>query len=233
MLNDEARLRKDRKAPARARGLPTRCLGLLAAVSFVAGVLAPAASSSHAAVLPSCAIRLSDLRHGYITGGAGYSLTDLAALQYYVSLTPYNADAALVSYSSSFYYPGAPTARQGEDSISLYASAGRAHESFRQNVSSVGRWRRIWSYTDRTGHHNLVEQWHVVPGAPVGDESLTWQTETHDAVHAYSAVFLFFRRGFYLASVRLFGPRFTVSAAQIVPLGRLIDKRIQLSCALA
>jgi hypothetical protein len=166
-------------------------------------------------------------------GGAGYSPVDLAALQYYVSSAPYNADSALVSYLSSFYFPGWPTAREVEDSISLYSSEPRALAAFRQNILLTERWHRTWSYADRTGHHTVQEQWRALGAAGLGDQSVAWTTETQDAQHTYSVVFLLFRQGLYLASIRIFGPTHTFSLAQAAPLARLIDRRILQSCAVS
>jgi len=193
--------------------------------------IAFAGATAHAAVLPGCSIQISDLRRGYVVGGAGYTTTDLDALQYHVGVSAYDARAALVSYLSSFYLPASPTYREVEGSISLYGSRARSLQAYRTDVTDTMRWHRVGSYTNRSGRHRVDERWHAVAGTVVGDESSAWIAETHEGNRAYSIMFLFFRRGVYLASVRIFGPLHTVTLPQVVPLARLIDRRIQSVCA--
>lgn len=216
----------------------TRVLRLLRALLLGAALLGsaalgvPAARPARAAILPSCTIQRSDLRHGYLPGGQGYSLIDLAALQFYVSLSPYDDHSALVSYSSSFDFPGAPAFREIEDSISLYGGADLAHLAYRRNLALIPRWHRAWSSVSRGERSTVRERW--IPWALpiIGSESAGWQTETQDTKHAYSVLFIFFREGSYLAGVRLFGARNTVTSAQVEPLARLLDWRIRTECAL-
>lgn len=204
----------------------------MCAVLMALSVFGSCALTAHATVLPSCAIQLTDLRRGYVAGSAGYTMTNMDALQYYASLAAYDSRLALVSYSSSFYLPQWPTYREIESSISLYASAGRAQTAYRQNLALIGRWHHTWSFTDRTGHHRVDERWRAMPAPLIGVETAAWLTETHDSRHAYSIAFVFFRRGLYLASVRAFGPARTLGLQQVLPLGRLIDRRIASVCAL-
>jgi hypothetical protein len=205
---------------------------IVGVVLLVAGATVGASTGSHAATLPACTIQVRDLRPGYQLAGAGYSLVDLAALQYYVSMAPYNGAAALVSYISTFYFPGQPTYRDVEDSISLYPRSGRADQAYRQNVTLVPRWHRVWSYVDHHQRHTLLERWQPLSAPIVGNESAAWETVTHDSHHTYTIVFLFFREGSYLASIRVFGPQHTVNLTQALSLGRLLDRRLQAVCAL-
>lgn len=217
-------------------GRSLRLRMLVAAPLLILTAAAYCTSPTHASTPPDLrflALRLSDLPGGSTIGSARYWSNAQAAARDHVSVSQYARHGRIRSYENTFdrtLVDGLPARGlvRANSQIVAYTTQQGAHWDFVRSRNALGHSGVLGATTGgtRVGQASHLFRYTPVALPPIGNEDAGYKAESAGDEFAYTTRTIVFRRGRYLAIIRLVGYQGQLPQRQAVSLARVVDRRL-------